>query len=514
MSLVLVTLMGVSYAVTGRLDAWLPLSDSAGHMEASERSMASETPIGPERVEAAGTSIAGGEEALHEHSASSGNGTSNRSAEGTNDGNDHHATTTVTGSASGDGDESPDTTAPHDHVHPTPAPSPTVQGEITGDACPCTVTNAAELKGTVNLKGDLVVMGGTLVARPGVTVNGNGFQILFTQGGKADFQGSATSTWSGNGSSANLSRDLNFKDLRRIMFVDGASRSTLRYFTVSGSGGAALGDYPIHFHMNGNSTRGTLVEGVVVVASSHHAFVPHGSHGITFKDTIAKDVKGAAYWWDPGQGGNCSNDILYDHALADHVVNAPGDNRGFYLEAFRLGCGSGNVVRNSVARNVAPSHPNSCSGYHWPENDEGVWGFVNNASYGSACNGIFVWQNTSKHHLVDGFSGDGIENGAYVNQYVYRSLDISFIKAHALGRDGQPVVFENGRVGSILITNHTLGGEPIIFRNLEIGAFIIDNAGGTVPGTYILDGTNLSCGDIEYRSVYSGSRVIVNGTSC
>lgn len=407
-------------------------------------------------------------------------------------------------------------TQPSDHSdHDTGSnSSPVVTGTITGSACPCTVTDTVELKGKVSLQGDLMVMGGTLVARPGVSVDGNGHQIMFMNGGSADFQGSKTSTWSGNGGNANLKRDVNFRNLRRIMFHDGAGKSTLRYISVADSGGGSMGEYPLHWHLNGNSTRGTLVEGVVVVNGKHHAFVPHGSHGITFRNTIAKNIKGDAYWWDPGRGANCSNDTVYDHALADGVTNNPGDNRGFQLAAFRLGCGKGNVIKNSVARNVNPSNPKNCSGYHWPENDEGVWGFVNNASYGSACNGIFVWQNTSSAHVINGFRGDGIENGAYVNQYIYRDLDVEFIKAHALGRDGTNVLFENGKVGQVQITAHTVEGEPMVFRNLQIGTFTINNGDGSVPGTYVLDNTNIACGDVRYESVKSGTRVIINGSTC
>jgi len=362
-----------------------------------------------------------------------------------------------------------------------------------------------------------MVMGGTLVARPGVNVNGNGFQIMFMEGGRADFQGSKVFTWSGNGSNANLKRDINFTNMKRIMFHQGAGKSTLRYVAVRDSGGTALGDYPIHFHLNGNSTRGTLVEGVVVVNSKHHAFVPHGSHGITFRDTIAKNVAGTAYWWDPGRGKNCSDDILYDHALADHVTNTPGDDRGFRLEAFRLGCGRGNVIQGSIALNVNPTHPKDCSGFHWPENDEGIWRFSNNASFGSKCEGIFIWQNTDLAHLINGYRGDPIENGAYVNRYVFSNIDTVEIVAHALGHNGGPVIYENGSVDTVYVPRHTLEGKnPIVFRDLQIGRFIVDNAsnGGTMPGRYLLDNTNLACGDIEYISVVPGTSIVVDGVSC
>ena len=57
------------------------------------------------------------------------------------------------------------------------------------------------------------------------------------------------------------------------------------------------GRYGVHFHHNGEASRGTLVEGVVVRDAGNHAFVPHGSNGITFRDTIAFNTLNAAYWW-------------------------------------------------------------------------------------------------------------------------------------------------------------------------------------------------------------------------
>jgi hypothetical protein len=379
----------------------------------------------------------------------------------------------------------------------------------------------------VSLKGDLVVEGGTLVARPGVTVDGNGFQIVFMNGGRADFQGSKTSTWSGKGGNANLSRDIVFKDLRRLLFHSGAAKSVLKYFAVHDSGSSNLGDYPIHFHLNGNSSRGTLVEGVVVVNGKHHAFVPHGSHGITFRDVIAKNTKGAAFWWDdPGTNESCSfqkfctrdnsNDIVYDHVLVDGVTNGPGDGRGFTLTAFNLGAGSGNVIKNSVAVNVRPSHVKDCSGYRWPEGANGnvggnVWKFVNNySSNASGCHGIFVWQNDGNPHVIDGFAGGGIDHGAYSNKYEYRNIDVPYFEVHAAG-----VSIVGGKVGTLYTRSHRADTFPTAqFSNTQIGRFIIQNANGQIPGQYLLNNTGLTCADIVYESALPGTTVVIDGAEC
>jgi hypothetical protein len=382
------------------------------------------------------------------------------------------------------------------------------------------VTGTVELVGDINLKGDLIVDGGTLVARPGVNVTGNGYQIMFVKGGKADFQGTPVFTWSGDGSNANIERDINFSGLRRLIFTDGAATSILRYFRVDNSGTSNPGDFVIHFHRNGNATSGTIVEGVVVTNAKNHAFVPHGSHGITFKETIAKNVQCDAYWWHPPDFQststiNNSNNIVYDRALADGVTSCAGDDRGFRLSAFFLGAGTGNVVKNSVARNVRPSSPKDCAGFHWPELSEkqpGSWRFENNASYGSACHGIFVWQNNSAVHVINGFRGDGISNGAYINQFEYNNVKVDYVQIHALG--GWSVT--GGSIGRVEALKHNIEGEPVTFTDVAISEFIVDNArnGGTVPGHYVLTGPGLTCEDITYKSVVPGTIITIDGSDC
>ncbi len=413
---------------------------------------------------------------------------------------------------------SPTTTSPPSPTT-TEASSPVVTGTITGTACPCTVTGTVELKGNISLQGDLMVMGGTLVARPGVNLDGNGHQIMFMNGGKADFRGSEVFTWSGNGSNANVSRDINFSNLQRIMFHQGAGKSVLKYFAVKNSGTGSLGDYSLHWHLNGNSTRGTIVEGVAVVGSKNHAFVPHGSHGITFRHTIAKNGKCDAYWWDPPEFQstsqvNNSNDIVYDHALADGVTNCIGDNRGTRLSAFELGAGKGNVVKNSVARNVKPSHPKDCSGFQWPElnnKQPSSWTFTNNASYGSACNGIFVWQNDSEQHIINGFKGDGIDHGAYRNDYDYRNVDVEFVEIHALGW-----TLTGGKIDTVIAMKHRIDDDAPVFTDVAIDKFIIRNAqdSGDLATTYVFNNTGLKCSDVVWDNVVPGTKVKIDGSNC
>lgn len=393
----------------------------------------------------------------------------------------------------------------------------TADGTITGDACPCKVTGTVELKGEVNLKGDLMVDGGTLVARSGVTVNGNRFQIMFMNGGKADFQGTKTSTWSGNGSNANLSRDVAFRNLRRIMFHH-TGPSTLRYVSVIDSGTNGVeDDYPLHWHFSGDSSRGTVVEGVVVVNGQNRAYVPHASHGITFRDIIAKNTLGSqAFWWnttrmDPCSSdsrGNCtlndSHDIKIDHALIDGVTG-PGTR----VAGFVMGQGKNNSLINSATRNIGSS--GSCSGYLWDPDTHGDWFFSNNAAFSGSCKrAIFHWQNRDDGEIIQNLRSElSIDHGAYRNRHEYRNIDVPLFIAHALS-----FTVRDSRIGHVVIERHpTTGGEPTRFINVTIQKVSVRDARDN-PGVYIFDNTNIGCGDVDLAEAHPGSEVIVNGVDC
>lgn len=182
----------------------------------------------------------------------------------------------------------------------------------------------------------------------------NGARLSFGPGGSADWQGTPTETWSNDGNVQNLARDINIFGQGDIRFEAGSLPSIIRYVNLNLQPLAELGHYPLHWHFAGDGVRGTLVEGVVVMNATNHAFVPHASHGITFRDTIAKDIIGSAYWWDPPPAStdesNNSKDITFDHALVDGVRSSGEiDHR---LAGFVLGAGTGNAVIDSAAMNV------------------------------------------------------------------------------------------------------------------------------------------------------------------
>ncbi len=207
-----------------------------------------------------------------------------------------------------------------------------------------------------------------------------------------------------------------------------------------------IGRYPLHFHMAGDGSRGSIVEGNVFRQSGNRAVVPHHSHGVTLRDNVAYDVFGTAFWWDKGDG-NESHDSLWEHNFAGHVKTDP-DFRGFLLAGFNLALGDGNVATDNAAAGILGNA--NCSGFFWPGLgsglDSGIWDFRDNVAHNNNCHGIHVWQNNPFHHHITEFiayrnKAAGVSHGAYTNEYTYSHL----------------YLYENGEAG---IMNHTFAGQP------------------------------------------------------
>jgi hypothetical protein len=217
-----------------------------------------------------------------------------------------------------------------------------------------------------------------------------------------------------------------------------------------------LGRYALHFHMSGDGSRGSLVEGVVIRDTGNRAFVPHLSNGITFRDCISHNTFEEAYWWDGAPDtrtpGSSSHDILYERCVASLVQNDP-PFRGYTLAGVVLGRGNGNVARDCVAVGVQGTV--SAAGFTWPEGAEGVWTFENCIAHNNGNHGIFTWQNTGKLHVVRRFSayhnaGAGISHGAYNNRYTYRDSTLHgngsgavILHADSWGGSESPLQFVN-----------------------------------------------------------------------
>jgi hypothetical protein len=481
----------------------------------------------------------------------------------------HHAADT-TGASTATTGSSTQPTNPATSSPSTTAGTPTPQATTTS-AAPQVAVGTSELSGVlgptmiaagslativgdVELRGDLVVEG-VLTSVDRFTLRGNGFQIEVRNGGQLDLRGIPKSGWvrgiAPNGWQAgdrvltapvdpgrfalsdfhtgspgavnladgrtiaaeqfNLTRSITIDNVSRIMFHMGAGRQVLKHIAVTNTGIAGkLGFYPIHFHLNGNTTRGSIVEGVVVENGRNHAFVPHGSHGITFLDCVAFNIIGDAYWWDrpPGRNdtSNDSHDTVWQHCMAAYVV--PSDltrTTGFYL-----GNGSGNRCVDSIA--VGVQGQSQTSGFHWPEKAPGLWEFRACVAHNNVSAGIFTWQNNSDLHVIQDFisyrvGGAGIEHGAYANSYQYRnvvSTDGSWaVRQHAVSDKEGPLVFEsivsNGR---LLVDGHkSQEFLPVFYRSCRFIGVTYDEMGNSGSSHNIYENCGLGPADFDLTGI-------------
>jgi hypothetical protein len=297
----------------------------------------------------------------------------------------------------------------------------------------------------------------------------------------------------------------------------------LRYMAPTFGEIDQTGRYGLHFHMAGDGTRGSVVEGVVIRDAGNHAFVPHASHGITFRDTIAFNVLNEAYWWDPAPEeedmSNDTIDLVWDRAVAAGVDLGVAGNK-FRLAGFYLGNGRNMTVSNSVAVGVRGLEGSQRSGFIWPEGAGAVWVFQDNIAHNNETNGIFVWQNTSENHPVDGFTAyynvaAGVEHGAYENSYQYNGLTLLenglAVVSHALGDDSEGAdtqiwtdVVTNG--GTLLIDKHATAPEvPVRFLNCDFAQVIVADGEGSEPSEYDFVNCGLQPEDFDLSSAYTTS---------
>ena len=156
--------------------------------------------------------------------------------------------------------------------------------------------------------------------------------------------------------------------------------------------GPVVGRWGVHFHMMGNASRGSLVEGVVIAKGAGRGFVPHTSHGITFRDTVAYDVEKGGYWWDVNEKTvkHETEDTLYDHALAVDTTAS-----GFFLPDSAVP--GSNVIHDSVAAGVEPEGlATTVAGFQWGSKGDGVWLTDGLVSHNNRVN-WFRWNNHSIH---------------------------------------------------------------------------------------------------------------------
>ncbi|MGH9119724.1 MAG: hypothetical protein ACRD0A_18185 [Acidimicrobiales bacterium] len=257
----------------------------------------------------------------------------------------------------------------------------------------------------------------------------------------------------------------------------------LRYMGPRQGEEEVLGRYALHFHVDYDGSRGTVVEGVVAYDSTGHAFAAHLSDGVTFRECIAHDMVDDAFWWDLSlEGGRDlvpSNEITYERCVASFVKS--GGNSRFNLTGFLMGAGDGNVARGCVATGIQ-GEAESSAGYHWPSHSRNnrVWTFEDSIAHNNAHSGVYFWQNGAPRTIVDRFTAFhndlGIFAGSYANLVSYRDctlyanansgLVISALPARRGRQTGETITYEGMYVDQANLTDYAVE----ISKHLSEGA--------------------------------------------
>lgn len=443
--------------------------------------------------------------------------------------------------------------------------------ELSGSVGPLTVSRGvvATIVGNVSLAGDLLVEG-TLNGVDSFELDGSGFQIMAQNGGKIHLVGRPKTGWArvGDGVSgwsngdrvavapmakgdytpkvkawggswgsigapsgvklldgrvmhaevANLTRSITIRNVARIMFHAGAGPAELRHIAVVDSGQSPLGFYPIHFHLNGSSVAGTVVEGVVVEGGRNRAFVPHGSHGIKLRDCVAFDTTKRPFWWDEG-AGNETHDVIYDKCLAMLVRQGPEKEEQYRLAGFQLGrVRRGSVVDCSV---VAVHGRDDSGGYWWPSDPNlDDWDFRRNVSHNNVGHGFIVWQNTNTSNVLQDSvafrnSRAGADHGAYANNYRYVNMvlqengDGVAVSLHANARDGG-LTFSNLLTDGLLyVDDHSQEPSAKHLHQRATYTGVVYREKDKHPSHQEFEDCGLGQGDFDLDGIHPDSTIVV-----
>lgn len=247
-----------------------------------------------------------------------------------------------------------------------------------------------------------------------------------------------------------------------------------------------LGRYALHFHMGYDAMRGSTVDGVVAYDSANHAFVPHLTNGVTYRDCIVHDSADHAYWWDAaGEGQQAgdvpSNDIVWERCVASSVA---AGRDAHATTSFMIGAGSGNVCKGCVATGGSGASEGA-TGFRWGSgsNDEtNTWVFEDNVTHNNSHSGLFFWQNNAPRTIIDRHTiyhcGQGIYAGSYINLASYRDcvvygcsdwgLIIAATPMQGLTSPDETITYENIYVDqqgsgdyAVYIEGHQLTGDHV-----------------------------------------------------
>jgi uncharacterized protein YjdB len=294
----------------------------------------------------------------------------------------------------------------------------------------------------------------------------------------------------------NVTRDIVIEGPGHI-HISSSRQQRIEYVTLRAMGilkpnvgtvdGPVTGRYAIHFHMQGEASRGTVVRGVAAINSGGRVYVPHTSHGITFEDVVSVNSMAEAFWWDDG---HLTDDVLVDR-LAVSGVYTPSSVTGQTnrYNAVQLQPGNRKKITNSAASGAAGGP--LAVGFAWSggARQPAHWTFEGNVSHNNGT-GIRFWNNSGQpHHIRDVISYSnriGTENGAYNNSNRYTNLLlignhlIQNASSNESDVDGGPARYTNLRVEALEGPALEVGG-----RNLasETYAEFVDSYFQAGPGS-------------------------------
>lgn len=196
-----------------------------------------------------------------------------------------------------------------------------------------------------------------------------------------------------------------------------------RKMSSAGNTEVVRGRWMFHLHhMSDAAGRASILEGCVAADGGSHAFVAHGSNGVTFRDCIAWNCNTDAFWWDTEAATDASADVLYDHCLVARIPIITGEFQQYTISGYRLQ-GTNGTVRDSVCVGNRGARTNP--GFEWPEPGgsppevtHGLWANSGNVAHNNAGVGIYFWQNDHVAHQITDFrafrnGGAGVIQGAY-----------------------------------------------------------------------------------------------------
>jgi hypothetical protein len=254
------------------------------------------------------------------------------------------------------------------------------------------------------------------------------------------------------------------------------------------------GRYGLHFHRSGDGSRGTVIDSCVMHDVHSHAYVFHSSHGITFNRCVSVDCTEVPAWADPGHP---MHDTVLFQCLFQNTKYVSGSKNmdqefetdankspNISSSAVKLGKGFGNsCIECVVAGTYGDSH--NGGGYDWEANNDGTWKFLRCLAHNCQSAGLFVWQVTPNHHIIEEYSCyntlEAIFHGAYGNNYRYTKgkiyNGIAVLKANSMS--ARRIKLEDYEIAANgtddyalrLISPQVSSGNHLLIRNVKLSGW-------------------------------------------